>query len=290
MVEVAIVTGGASGIGAALGSALVRRGAHVVLADVDGDAVAHNAKVFNEAGPGTAESAVVDVRDAHGVAHLVHETHRSRGRLDLMFNNAGIGVAGEPEELLLEHWDRAIDVNLRGVVHGCHAAYPLMKQQGSGHIVNTASLAGLVPGPGWLAPYSMTKFAVVGLSLALRAAGADHGIHVSVVCPGFVDTPILDTRGPGDLPVPESVANTPTLRKMLAAQKLEPYPVERLADDVLRGVARNKPVIVAPLAARLQWHVWRISPSLTLRTAQTWTRAARRRRAETGRSGLLQGA
>lgn len=150
MVEVAIVTGGASGIGAALGSALVRRGAHVVLADVDGDAVAHNAKVFNEAGPGTAESAVVDVRDAHGVADLVHETHRSRGRLDLMFNNAGIGVAGEPEELLLEHWDRAIDVNLRGVVHGCHAAYPLMKQQGSGHIVNTASLAGLVPGAaGW---------------------------------------------------------------------------------------------------------------------------------------------
>jgi len=286
MVEVAIVTGGASGIGAALGSALVRRGAHVVLADVDGDAVEHNAKVFNEAGRGSAESAVVDVRDAQAVADLVHETHRSRGRLDLMFNNAGIGVAGEPEDLLLEHWDRAIDVNLRGVVHGCHAAYPLMKHQGSGHIVNTASLAGLVPSPGWLAPYSMTKFAVVGLSLALRAAGADDGIHVSVVCPGFVDTPILDTRGPGDLPVPESVAKRPTLRKMLETQKLRPYPVERLADDVLRGVARNKPVIVAPMAARLQWNVWRISPPVTLRAAQTWTRAARQRR----RSGLLQSA
>jgi NAD(P)-dependent dehydrogenase (short-subunit alcohol dehydrogenase family) len=277
MGEVAIVTGGASGIGAALGSSLVRRGAHVVLADVDGVGAARNATLFTESGPGTAESVVVDVRDARGVADLVQDTRRTHGRLDLMFNNAGIGMGGEPEELSLAHWDRVLDVNLRGVVHGCQAAYPVMTEQGSGHIVNTASMAGLVPTGGLLTPYATSKHAVVGLSLGLRAAGAGRGVHVNMVCPLYVDTPILDKKGPEDLPVPPSVANRPTVREILARRNVKPYPPERLADDVLRGVARNKAIIVAPFSAYLYWLAARLAPSALEHRMAASTTASRRR-------------
>jgi NAD(P)-dependent dehydrogenase (short-subunit alcohol dehydrogenase family) len=126
--KIAIITGGASGIGFALGRALVRRRAEVVLADVDGEGVARAAHALTAHGPGTAEGVELDVADAAAVHAVVQGTHERHGRLDLLFNNAGIGVGGEPEELSLAHWERAVDVNLRGVLHGCHAAYPLMKQ------------------------------------------------------------------------------------------------------------------------------------------------------------------
>src|ERR1043166_5903592 len=132
MGRIAIITGAASGIG----RALARQGA------------------------GAAPPAALDVRDAAAVAALVRSTYDSHGRLDVMVNNAGIAIGGEAYELLLAHWDRAIDVNLRGVVHGVQAVYPLMVRQRSGHIVNTASLAGLLPAPGATA-YAMTKHAVV---------------------------------------------------------------------------------------------------------------------------------
>ena len=108
-----------------------------------------------------------------------------------MFNNAGIGVAGEVRNLSLGHWRKAIDINLWGVIHGTTAAYAAMLRQGSGHIVNTASAAGLIGEPG-LAPYSVTKSAVVALSTALRAEADAFGVRVSVVCPGFMDTAIYE--------------------------------------------------------------------------------------------------
>jgi NAD(P)-dependent dehydrogenase (short-subunit alcohol dehydrogenase family) len=199
-----------------------------------------------------------------------------------MFNNAGVGAAGEPEELSLAHWDRLIDVNLRGVLHGCRAAYPLMKAQPhGGNIVNTASLAGLVPSSGGTTPYAMTKFGVVGLSLALRAAGADFGVRVSVVCPGVVDTPILDTKGPSDLPVAPSAARLPTMRETLRRQGARLYPADRLAADVLRGIARNRAVIVSPRSVQPWWWMWRLAPPLALRLAVKLTRQARRTLEET---------
>lgn len=278
MTQTALITGGASGIGAALGLALVRRGVDVVLADIDQTLGTTTAQRLTATGPGAATAVALDVRDAHAVEAAVVQAHRLHGRLDYLFNNAGIGVGGEPDELLVEHWNRAIDVNLKGVIHGCHAAYPLMKTQGFGHIVNTASLAGLTPVPGWLAPYSTTKFAVVGLSLALRSALADFGVQVHAVCPGFIDTPILDTRGPDDLPMPPSVADSPTLRANMATMKIKPYPVDRLAEDVLAGVRRNRPVIVAPRSAHLQWLAWRLIPPVSLRLANRMTRVSRQMR------------
>ncbi len=253
--QVAIVTGGGSGIGAALVRALTSRGATVVIADID------EASAKSVAGDaGAASTVAVDVRDSGAVADLVTQVAAEHGQLDLMFNNAGIAIGGMVDELTLDHWDRVIDVNLRGVVHGVHAAYPLMLRQGHGHIVNTASLAGLVPGPS-LAPYAATKHAVVGLSLSLRAEGASRGVRVSAVCPGFVDTPLLGRVNP-DLPQTETGANAAALARLLG----QLYQADALAQDVLRGVARNRALIVAPRSARVAWRMTRYAPGFTMRT------------------------
>jgi NAD(P)-dependent dehydrogenase (short-subunit alcohol dehydrogenase family) len=257
--QVAIVTGGGSGIGAALVRALTARGATVVIADID-EVGAKSVSDSVRAGGGTVSTAVLDVRDSAAVADLVNQTAAEHGELDLMFNNAGIAVGGLVEELTLDHWDRVLDVNVRGVVHGVHAAYPLMLRQGHGHIVNTASLAGLVPGPS-LAPYAAAKHAVVGLSLSLRAEGASRGVRVSAVCPGFVDTPLLGRVNPG-LPQTEAGANAAALARLLGRL----YEADPLAQDVLAGVERNRALIVAPRSARIAWRMTRYAPGLTMRT------------------------
>jgi NAD(P)-dependent dehydrogenase (short-subunit alcohol dehydrogenase family) len=268
----AIVTGGASGIGLALGRALAERGHHLVLADIDADGAAAAAEAIARRGVATAEGVALDVADAAAVADLVERTHREHGRLDYMCNNAGIGVAGEPEELTLQHWERCIDVNLRGVLHGCHAAYPVLQQQGSGHIVNTASLAGLAAGLGLNGPYNLTKYGVVGLSLTLRAAGADHGVKVHALCPGVIDTPILDRTDMPGLPMTPGVAGV-HFREFLRANGFgRPYPADRLAADALRGMARNRGLIIAPRQARIGWLVLRSSPRLADALARTMTR------------------
>jgi NAD(P)-dependent dehydrogenase (short-subunit alcohol dehydrogenase family) len=260
--RVAFVTGGASGIGRALCGALVSRGARVVVADINASGAAAVAGELSATGPGSATSLSLDVADALGFEHAVARVHGDEGRLDLLFNNAGIGVGGRVEELTLAHWERTLDVNLRGVVHGVRAAYPLMLEQRSGHIVNTASLAGLLPFP-LGTPYAMTKHAVIGLSMSLRLEAARHGVRVSAICPGVIDTPILDAEGPPDLP-PTSFAGRG--REMLLHGNRGPaYPPERLAEDVLRGVERNRAIIIAPRRARTAWLAHRIAPRLVER-------------------------
>lgn len=273
MARIAIVTGGGSGIGRALCAGLVRRGDEVIVADVDGQAAAAVAGELTSAGPGTASSQTVDVCDAAGVAALVHAVVERHGRLDLMFNNAGIGMGGPVEELTVAHWDRVIDVNLRGVVHGVQAAYPVMVRQGHGHLINTASLAGLVPSPGTV-PYVASKSAVVGLSFGLRAEGAAKGVRVSVVCPGVVDTPILDARTPEDLPVVPSRERIDGRAMFAAAGGGRLLNPEVMAAAVLRGIDRNRAVIVEPRSARVLWRLMRLSPTLATRlTASVLARA-----------------
>ena len=158
--------------------------------------------------------------------------------------------------MTLAHFDRAIDVNLRGVVHGVLAAYPVMCRQGRGHIVNTASLAGLVPAPG-ITPYSMTKHARRGSEPEPARRGSQAGVRVSVICPGVIDTPILDKANPEDLPPVGDFAGG---RDMLERFIGKAYPPELLARDVLAGVIRNRPIIVAPHHARRAWIVYRAAP------------------------------
>jgi NAD(P)-dependent dehydrogenase (short-subunit alcohol dehydrogenase family) len=256
MSRVAVITGAASGIGRALASALVARGDTVVVAAIDGEGAERAAGELARRGPGAAISAVVDVRDGGTVLALVDQVRDQHGRLDVMVNNAGIGIGGEASELTLAHWERVIDVNLRGVVHGVHAAYPVMIAQRSGHIVNTASLAGLVPAS-WLTPYAMTKHAVVGLSLSLRAEAATHGVRVTAVCPGVVETPLLDTVGPDDLP---AVAATGQVREFFRNVQPRFYAADRLAQDIIRGIDRNAALVIAPASARLAYYLWRYAP------------------------------
>lgn len=273
MTRIAIITGAASGIGQALASALVARGDTVVAADIDGGGAERVAGELARRGPGTASPAVVDVRDAEAVQALVDQTRDQHGRLDVMVNNAGIGVGGEARDLVLAHWDRVIDVNLRGVVHGVQAAYPVMIEQGSGHIVNTASLAGLLPTPG-MTPYAMTKHAVVGLSLSLRAEAAGFGVRVTVVCPGVVDTPILDKGGPDDLPKSAMSANA---REFLRQAQPRFYSADQLAQDIVRGIDRNTALVIAPASARVAWYLWRYAPFAINRVAArqlAWARAS----------------
>lgn len=244
--KIAVITGGASGIGRAIGAELVSHGATVVLADIDGEAAALAAKRMTTAGSGRAMAVTLDVCDGPAVVETYQRIRDEHGRLDFAFNNAGIGVGGLVEELTLEHWDRTIDVNLRGVVHGVHAAYPIMLAQGSGHIVNTASLAGLVM-PAVMTPYTATKHAVVGLSLALRAEGAARGVRVSALCPAFVETPLLDNINPGLPATPASRDPRPRIRRV----QRRIYPADRLARDVVAGMARNRALIIAPRQAKV---------------------------------------
>jgi NAD(P)-dependent dehydrogenase (short-subunit alcohol dehydrogenase family) len=260
--QVAVVTGAASGIGRALSAALARRGAVVVLADIDEAGVKAAADEIGAGAAGRVSGRALDVADADAFRELVGAVVADHGHIDLLFNNAGVGIWGDVADLTLAHWNRVIDINLRGVVHGVAAAYPVMIAQGRGHIVNTASLAGLIPGP-MLVPYSMTKHAVVGLSTGLRAEAAAHGVRVSVVCPGLIDTPILDKGNPPDLP---NVPNPVDGRSMLSESMGRPYPPASLAEDVLAGVARNRAFIVSPRHARVAWAVYRASPELFARS------------------------
>ena len=187
----AVVTGAASGIGRSLALLLGEGGALVHVADRDGPGAEAVAQAVRTAG-GAAVAHVVDVADPAAVARLADAAFAA-GPVDLLFNNAGIGHAGAVADTPLEDWRRLLDVNLMGVVHGLHAFLPrLIAQARPSHVVNTASMAGLVPSPG-LAPYSATKHAVVGLAVALDAELAGTGVRVSALCPGIIDTAIVRT-------------------------------------------------------------------------------------------------
>ena len=162
----------------------------------------------------------------------------------------GIAIASEAHEHTYESWRRVIDINLNGVINGVAAAYPLMVEQGSGHIVNTASIAGLVPVFGEVS-YSTSKHGVVGLSLALRIEGALHGVKVSVVCPGFIETPIFYTSKVVKLD-----------RDKLLAEMPKTMPADQCAREILRGVERNKSTIAVTTSAKVLWLLHRYTPWL----------------------------
>ena len=255
--KVAIITGGAGGIGKALAEEMAKRGCYLVLADVNTDLLEKTASELRAAGA-QLDAKTVDVRDAAQVLELVEGASRDLGRIDYLFNNAGVNLCAELRDTTLEDWNLLIDVNLRGVVHGVHAAYPIMCEQGFGHIINTASAAGLVPAAAEGA-YAATKHAVVGLSLTLQIEAAAFGVKVSVVCPGLVDTPILDST--------KYVKFDPDVIKNVAPEK--PIPPRKAARRILRGVERNQFYIVITATAHALWRLHRYMPGTSLRIGQT---------------------
>jgi NAD(P)-dependent dehydrogenase (short-subunit alcohol dehydrogenase family) len=253
--SVALVTGAGSGIGRALSVALAGRGARVFLSDIDRDGAEETGRLL-----GTGHTAVtLDVSDAAAFTQVVAGIVEQHGRLDLLVNNAGTAAAGEAHELTLAHWQRVLEINLDGVIHGVLAAYPGMVDRGFGHIVNVASLAGLAPAP-LFTPYAASKFAVVGLSRSLRAEAATHGVRVTTVCPGVIETPLLERKAPDGL---AAVASSPDPRSFLTRQIGAPYPAAKLARDVLHAIEHNRAILVAPRRARLAWLADRLLPSAT---------------------------
>lgn len=280
-----IITGGASGIGQAIGRQLQGLGAHVVVADVDYTDDGQDTDASRSTGgAGSGDSlrrVRLDVRDRDGFKALVADVASDRGGVDFLFNNAGISLGGPTVDMPDDYWDRVIDVNIGGVVNGVIAALPVMIDQGHGHIVNTASAAGLLPAA-FVAAYSLTKHAVVGLTGALRPEVASLGVRVSVLCPGMVDTPILDRGPPVDLPEPRGVALTG--RAYLEAMGMKPMSADRFATAALRGIARNRAVIVAPAAIRAGWMAGRLSPSMMGLVNRVGARRVRRAMTELSES------
>jgi short-subunit dehydrogenase len=258
----AVFTGGASGIGRGLAEELAKRGCELVLADRQIELAEEVASKIC-ASCGKAKAVKVDVTDFKAVQQLVQETVERAGRLDYIFNNAGIGIGGNVSHYGIEDWNQIIDVNLNGVINGVQAAHKVMMTQGFGHIVNTASLAGLMPSPGNVA-YATTKHAVVGLSNSLRAEAAQMGIRVSVLCPGFVRTAILEGGGKyGKMLIDLSPEQHRQLVEMI--EKFKPMPPNIFENKALNSVAKNKAVIVVPTWWKLFWWMSRLFPSVGIR-------------------------
>lgn len=229
--NVAVITGGASGIGLAVAEKLLERGMRLVLADIDEPKLRDVESRLTESG-GEVLGVTCDTASAESVTALAEAALDRFGAAHLLFNNAGIAGTGDAWDGPIELWDRVIDINLYGVVHGIRSFLPIMSEQGSGHIVNTASMAGLVALPG-AAPYNATKHAVVAISegLFLELGATESPVGVSVLCPGFVKTPLMDKE-------PTSV-DSPIgglIRDLLASGVEEGIPPEEVADALVDAV------------------------------------------------------
>ena len=238
--KVAFITGGAHGIGFGLARVFGAQGVRLMLADVREEAL-ETALAELRAADITAQGLVVDVSNREAMRAAAAATVAAYGKVHLLFNNAGISYFGPMDQATDGDWDWMLGVNLQGVIHGVQAFLPALKAHGEGgHIVNTASMAGLLVGPG-MGLYSTSKFAVVGLSTSLRLDLAPHGIGVSVLCPGFVRSNIhsaseLRPAQVADTGYQVSAADRARLEQVLSVGMA---PVE-VAETVLAAVRENR--------------------------------------------------
>ncbi len=250
--KTALITGGASGIGASLARLLAGYGCHVIVADIQDQLAMQLVEKIEKAG-GSARSVYLDVRNFQDFDKIVKDTPQ----LDFLFNNAGVGVGGYISDHELEDWKAVIDTNFYGVIHGVHCGYEVMRKQGFGHIINTASMAGLVPSPA-MGAYSASKSAVVSLSKVLRAEAAEFGIKVSVLSPGAVTTPLLEGGGING----RMTTAIPPEAQSAIFEPLGPISPEIFAKKALKQVAMNKEVIIVPSKLKVLWWLERLRPSL----------------------------
>src|SRR5579864_2075209 len=244
--KVAVVTGAASGIGRAMAERFAREGMKVVLADVEEAALAEARSAIAQGGTSTL-AVRTDVSQGDQVDELAKQTFAAFGTAHVICNNAGIGSGGAAWKVTQKDWDWVLGVNLWGVIHGIRAFVPRLVDQGEGHVVNTASIAGLVTAPG-MAAYCATKHAVVAMSeclhhdLAIAAAG---NVGVSVLCPAWVKTRIADSdrNRPASAPKARSAARAPQeqmIEGMVRAAVDSGIPPEAVAEKVLQAIVGGK--------------------------------------------------
>jgi NAD(P)-dependent dehydrogenase (short-subunit alcohol dehydrogenase family)/pimeloyl-ACP methyl ester carboxylesterase len=255
--QLVLVTGAGSGIGRATAVAFAEAGARVVAVDRDAEGAARTAEVARRGGAPEAWAETADVSDEQAMEKLAEKVATAYGVVDVLVNNAGIGLAGSFFDTIAEDWRKVLDVNLWGVIHGCRLFGGRMAERGQGgHIVNVASAAAYQPSKA-LPAYSTSKAAVLMLSECLRAELAGQGIGVSAICPGFVDTNITSTARFVGVDAEEERR----LRKRTARlYGLRGYPPEKVADAVLRAVARNQAVVPVTPEARGARVLSRLAP------------------------------
>lgn len=238
--KICLVTGANSGIGYAISEELLKRGAIVYM-------LGRNPKKVEEAFEQLSEyedrihTIIADVTIQKQVENAIIGTAKEAGRLDFLFNNAGIGGTLQFETATLEDWKNIIDVNVWSVIYGVNTAIPIMLKQGSGHIINTSSVAGLVPFP-FQALYSLTKFGVTGMTECLKYEYADKNLHFSTICPSNIATPIfkksIDGMVHDQIKIPDDA-----------------YPADKAAELILDRVSELKGIIVVPEDQLIDlWH------------------------------------
>jgi NAD(P)-dependent dehydrogenase (short-subunit alcohol dehydrogenase family) len=250
--KVTVITGAGSGIGRATALAFAEKGADLVIVDKEEDRIAEAVRAI-EARGARVLAKKVDVSDRTQVEELARFVIAERGRVDILYNNAGIGVGGGFDCTSLEVWKRIFSINFWGVLYGIRAFLPHMVERRYGHIVNTSSLAGLCAIPG-MSAYCSTKFAVAGLGESLRAEVRKYGIGVSTICPGIINTRVV-ADGYMNLRE-ESRANKQTVMEFY---KKFGWPPERVAKAVLSAVRYNRSVVPVGPETWFQWFSKRLS-------------------------------
>ena len=254
--RLALVTGAASGIGRASALAFARRGADLALCDRSEAGLAEVAAAARALGSEVL-TRQVDVASAGQMQAFAADVHARAPAVDLLMNNAGVGLGGGVLDTTLEDWRWIVDINLFGVVHGLHCFVPKMVERGrGGHVVNVASMAGYL-GSSLLPAYVATKFAVIGLSESLREELAPHHIGVTAVCPGVINTPIATSS-----PMRGAAADPEARAEVARAFARRNYPPERVAENVLRAVQRNRAVAPISPEAWIFYYAKRLAPGL----------------------------
>ncbi len=257
--KTALVTGAASGIGRESALAFGRRGASLVICDVDEPALKETESQLQALGRDVLARRV-DVANPDEMRGFAEDTHARVGPVDILMNNAGVGLGAGFLETPLEDWDWILGINVRGVVHGCHYFVPPMVERGAGgHVVNVSSMAGYIPAEA-LSAYVTTKYAVLGLSESLRGELRRHGIGVTAICPGIIDTPITrrsKLRG--------RYAEAGQREEMIEAYGKRNYGPERVAKNVLKAIQRNRGIAPVTPEAWIAWYAKRLAPALVSR-------------------------
>jgi NAD(P)-dependent dehydrogenase (short-subunit alcohol dehydrogenase family) len=246
----ALVTGAGSGIGREIAVELARKGSRVIAVDLDADTADKTAVACAEVGP-EARALACDVADLDAVRALADRVHDEDGPLDVLVNNAGVGMSARLADMTDADWRWIRGINLDGVVHGCRTFGPAMVERGHGHVVNVSSALGYTMRATEPA-YVTTKAAVLALSLCLRADWSASGVGVSAICPGVVNTPIIDgTRFLG--------AQADTVERTRSAFR-RGHPPELVARDVVVAIRKDKGVVPVGWEAKLGWWAHRLLP------------------------------
>lgn len=250
----AIVTGGASGLGRAICMELAKEGWCICAADLNNDGATETVRLIETAG-GSGRSETLEVTDPDQWQSLSNRLRGDWPRLDLLVNNAGVAGAGKVGEFSIDDWKWLLDININGAVYGCHTFVDWLKANPNGaHIINTASMAGIACPP-TMAAYNVSKAAVIGLSETLWSELRKDNVGVTVLCPEFFKTAILDNP---------RIADSNELAWARKALDRSPFTARDVAQAAIDAMKKKQLYVILPRAARYRWYLKRLRPTYFL--------------------------